>query len=394
MYSILSLIYIFSFNFQDIKLLSNLGSISTIGQYYLLPLSFFLVIINFKSLKKIKLMKYYINFIFYFIVINIVVLIVSAIFFGKIEEYNQLFIEKFIQLFLHLIFQTLTLGALIIILKNITIKKIKNTIIFSYIFLISYFIYEKFILQESGRLKLTLFEPSVAGCHLTVIFLLALYFTKNRFFKLIENLIYFYILINIGSKGTILIFLIAVIFNLFLKKKFLLKRIGLILLLVLGSYFIFGEKIQKMFLNDILYYTSVITRSWSIITAIILLLVIPIGSGGSYLYFYKKFGEWTKIIIQKMLPKLNYWEINYMLDTGINLAPKAGIFFGIIIGGVGYIVFNCKIIKYFYSKLRSELKVLFIFIFLANLTYSSDFQLPIQLLVYAILQKIYQNKEE
>ncbi|WP_270428178.1 hypothetical protein [Fusobacterium mortiferum] len=278
-------------------------------------------------------------------------------------------------------------------MKNITIKKIKNIVIFSYIFLIGYFIYEKFILQEIGRLKLTLFEPSVAGCHLTVIFLLVLYFTKSKFFKLIESLVYFYILFNIGSKGTILVFFITIIFILLSKKKFLLKRIALSLVMILSGYVIFGEKIQKMFLSDILYYTSVITRSWSIITVIILLLVIPIGSGGSYLYFYKKIGEWTEIILKKIFPKLNYWEINYMLNTGINLTPKAGIFFGILIGGIGYIIFNYKIIKYFYPKLKNEVKAVFIFIFLANLIYSSDFQLPVQLLVYAILQRIYQNKE-
>lgn len=395
---IVTLIYIFSFNFQRVSLLSNLGSIGFIGEYYLLPLSFLFTVINFKNLKKIKINQYYFKYLFYFIILNIVVNIILLIF-NKIGIYGELFIVKSLHLVIHLIFQIISINGLIYILKKLNFKLLKYIFNLNYLYLIGYFLYEKFYLNEIGRIKLLSPEPSIAGYTLSILTIITLYFNKNILIRYLIFFIYLILLLQIGSKGTILIMFMTLFITIFFYKKdkkrgnFLLKMFGLFFI-SLGFYITYYKQLKSMFISDLAEYTSLVTRSWSILVTIISSILFPTGVGGGYLLSLNFFGEKLRNQYMILLPNLNYSEINEMLSSGIYLAPKSGLFFNVLIAGIGYLIFQYFILKYFYERIKGKkiLVILLSFNFLAITIYISDLQTPHHILIYSLL--IFLNEKE
>ena len=395
-YNFLALIYVFSFNFQNVKLFPQVGSISMIGEYYLLPISFLIYFFKKKECSN-KISKIYKNYIVYFIITSIFMNTVFYIFLNKIEIYGELFLVKSIHLFLHLVFQFISINALFYIFKQVKFKNIKWILNINFIFLVYYFIYEKYFLKEIGRIKLLTPEPSGAGLLISVIFFITFYINKKIIIRFLITCIYLIILYYTGSKGAVLCllvsFLIYAVINL---KKHMKSMFFVLFSTILFFKLFFYEKIINLFIIDLEKYTSLVTRSWSIITAIITTLIFPFGSSGGYLFTYSFFGEIIKKIYIYLFPKLNYLEINFMLETGIALSPKAGIFFGILVSGIGYIYMLISIFKYLYKNFKSEsvLIMLLICYFVSNLFYSSEIQAPIQILIYSFLLYIVKFDEE
>lgn len=194
------------------------------------------------------------------------------------------------------------------------------------------------------------------------------------------------------SKGSIICILLSIILIGTKEKQHRYKIIILAFLITIIGY----ERVLSLFQNDIKYFTSIITRSWSIITAVICFILFPIGSGGSYLVFYSFIGEKVKEILQMRYSFFSFTEIEFMLDSGVALSPKSGFFFGVLIAGIGYLKFSYNNFKYFFLKLKNEsiLLTLLIFFFTSNIFYSSEFQAPHQILIYSIFTKIINERRK
>lgn len=96
-YFILTFIYIFSFNFENLQLLTKYGNIMNIGVYNLLPVT--VLLYSFFIKKYIKELKMYEKYILYLIVILLLNLIInSEVFMDK-----NIFIKS-IQLIIGIIF--------------------------------------------------------------------------------------------------------------------------------------------------------------------------------------------------------------------------------------------------------------------------------------------------
>lgn len=395
-YNFLALVYVFSFNFQNVKFFPQAGSISMIGEYYLLPISCLIYFFKKKECSN-KISKIYKNYIVYFVIISIFMNIAFYIFLNKIEIYGELFSIKSIHLFLHLVFQFISINALFYIFKQVKFKNIKWILNINFIFLTCYFIYERYFLKEIGRIKLLTPEPSIAGFLISIIFFITFYINKELIVRFFLSCIYLLMLYYTGSKGAILClvisFVIYIAINFRQNKKLM---IFLCFFIILFFKVFFYEKIINLFMIDIEKYTSLVTRSWSIITAIITTLILSFGSSGGYLFTYSFFGEIVKKIYIYLFPRLNYSEIDFMLKTGMYLVPKAGIFFGFLISGIGYIYILVSIFRYLYKNLKNEkiLYMLLICYFISSLIYISDMQTPIQILIYSFLLRIIKFNEK
>ncbi len=394
-YNFLALIYVFSFNFQNVKIFPQVGSISMIGEYYLLPISCLIYFFKKKECLN-KISKVYKNCILYFVIISVFMNVIFYILLNKIEIYGELFLIKSIHLLLHFIFQFISINALFYIFKQLKFKNIKLILNINFIFLTCYYLYERYLLKEIGRIKLLASEPSIAGYLISIVFLMTFYVNRKIIIRFLITFIYLVILYNIGSKGSVLCLLISFIIYMsinFKKNKKLM--IFLCFSTILFFRLFFYQKIINLFIIDLERYTSLVTRSWSIITAIVVTLLFPFGNSGGYLFTYSFFGEIIKKFYIYLFPKLNYSEIDFILKTGIYLAPKAGIFFGILVSGTGYIYMLVSILKYLYKNLKNEkiLCILLICYFISNLIYISDMQTPIQILIYSFLLYIIKNKK-
>ena len=86
-YNFLALIYVFSFNFQNVKIFPQVGSISMIGEYYLLPISCLIYFFKKKECLN-KISKVYKNCILYFVIISVFMNVIFYILLNKIEIYG------------------------------------------------------------------------------------------------------------------------------------------------------------------------------------------------------------------------------------------------------------------------------------------------------------------
>lgn len=391
MYSLLLFIYIFSFNFQNVSILKKFGSITMIGEYYLLPVSLVVIIFT-RKYKKNKVLVNYKNFFVYLLLLNSFVSILVLIF-NKTSIYDENINLKNLHLLTGIGFQIITFIALGKILSFVNLNKIRKILNLNYLFLFNIAIIEKYIQLNNGRLKLTFAEPSAAGNYIIILGILLIHFNKGKLLKSGIALSIIWLSYCISSKGSILCFLLSILIVILLNWRRHKKL--LILLFLLSSYFL--PRILTILEIDIKFFTSVITRTWSILTAIISFILLPVGSGGGYLIVYSKIGEIMKQYLSTNFSFFNYGEINFMLKTGIALTPKSGFFFGILIAGVGYLNFSYKNFKFFYNYLREKKEVLLfllIFFYLSNIFYSSEFQAPVQILIFSIFLKVLDQEEK
>lgn len=396
-YEILICIYILSFNFQNLNLFSQIGSIAKIGIYYLLPVTICLYILQIKKIRNNRISKIYTNYIYYLLVINLITNGIFYIFFNKIEIFDKLFYVKSIQLVLHFLFQLITIQVLYFLFEKICLKKLRVIFNVNFIFLFIYFLYQKYILFLEKRIPLFTPEPSIAGYLMSIYIFIILYLNKKASIKTIFFIIYLIMIYYINSKGAIVVLLLSFLFCLSdkLKKKKITTVLLGILSLITFKLFYYKNLINAI-QNDIEKYTSLVTRTWSIISAIISFMVIPIGSGGVYLLIYQLVGEKIKNLFMIFFPKLHYSEIESLLKTGVNLTPKSGFYFGILIAGIGYIYFELKLFQYFLKKIKKIffLKMVLIVYFLSNLIYISEIQTPLQILIFSFLLYVIDDKNK
>lgn len=390
---ILLFIYVFIFNFENMKLFLKFGDAMNMGIYNLIPLTLFIYIIK-RKIYSNKITKYYIGYLIYFLLLSGIILI-----------FDHSILKKTIQLTGHIVFQFLTVEVIVYLMKEVELNCLKKIFNFNGIFMFLCFCFEickNIQINSIGkRIVLLSSEPSEAGYITTIFYIIIFWLNKSKLIRGIILFAYGIMQFYITSKGTILVFFISLLIMLIIKALSESKRILFYLNILSISlcifYITFYKKIKIAFTNDIKRYTSVITRSWSILTSIKLFFTFPLGTSGKYLKEFAKIGEETKKFLMLNFEKFNYREIEMLLSGNKKgLVPKATFFFNLIVGGVGYIIFQYFIFRYFYKNLKKDEILLFliIFIFISLGIYTQDNFTGTTLLAYSFLIRIIYKRHE
>jgi hypothetical protein len=186
------------------------------------------------------------------------------------------------------------------------------------------------------------------------------------------------IFILIESKG-FFITLILASFLLFIKNIKAIKIYLLFIVILVALFFILNNLILPSLLIDVEKFSSFSTRFSGILSALLILISMPLGTGyGTYLYFYpdileKSFDIANQIFLSLFSISLSSFEVDSMISTGQNLGAKATLPQIIMFNGwIGLLFFIFlfiklkKIIKKLslskYSKLFLEFIVYVVFI--------------------------------
>lgn len=265
------------------------------------------------------------------------------------------------------------------------------------------------ILRYSTNLSLryTGFTSEASFFSFTAILLglLSVYYIKNNILRGIIILLTIFLIIEGGSKGTILCLFIASFIFVFMLKCF--KLWGKIILLIIISIIAvsgINYLILDTFIGDLEDYTSFATRMTSILTSIMILLHYPLGTGfGAFLPIYKEYIYDAFDILNGVIPyiTLSYQEISdWMQDSsGANMTIKSIFFQYTAYFGIPFIAI---IFKYIIIKIKMLMKLkeyflnfIFLFVLISLLTFA-NFNYD-AILVFGILDGIikkYNNGEK
>ena len=390
-YFIFTFIFIFSFNFENLQLLTKYGNIMNIGVYNLLPVT--VLLYSFFIKKYIKELKMYEKYILYLIVILLLNLIInSEVFMDK-----NIFIKS-IQLIIGIIFQYLTIKVLSNLISKIELSNLKKIINFNILFIMIIFIYELLKNSFVGRIKLLTGEPSESGYLVLIFFLLAFLLNKSKIIRLLLLVMGIFLEIFIGSKGAMLCFCLSLFINTFINNKYqnLLKKLkkGIIMLsCLLVIILLFYNKLEKLIINDLKIYTSIVTRSWSLLTGILIGIKNPFGILGEYIVKFIEVGMEVKKIIQINFPNLNYKEIDsYLFYNAVGGVPKAAFIFNFMIGGLAYLIFQFYWFRTLWKRNKNKtIRFSILLIIISFFSYTQDNFTGTTLLFYSII--LSKNKE-
>lgn len=392
---LLILLFILSFNFQNIYLKNSLGAIGASGVNYFFPIALIGVFYMFliKKLKINLLEKKMCYYLIFSLIISVFMNWFVGINYNSFEIYGEMFVGKTIKLFCYNLFGFTIISYFSRKFSQINTVSIKLFLSINFLFSVALLIFD-ILNGKTGRLFLLTSEPSEAGYIFTIFYLLFLYCNFQK--KVLVGLSTFFYFIGlgfIGSKGSILCFFLAIILVLILDRsrkkslKFFLNGLFIIMIIFLGNI-LFLEKLKNAFINDMKNYTSVITRTWSILVPIRITMSTIIGTSGTYLFYLKKIGIEIYKELKYSFPNFNYNEIEIMLSTGKNLTPKSGYFMEILIYGVGALYFYIFLWKYFSKFNNKIIKVLFYFVILSQITFISNQMTPTYILVFVVLNFI------
>ncbi len=212
------------------------------------------------------------------------------------------------------------------------------------------------------RVRLFTMEPSQAALLYFVFASLSLFFCKKNVVRFLIFLLFIISSVFIASKGFFITLLVTNILLLIknLKNVKLLPILGILTIL---SYYIFSNLVLPSIYIDIEKFSSFSTRVSGMISAVLILIFFPFGTGyGTYLYFYpdileKSYNIANQIFLHMFSIPLSSVEIDSMISTGQNLGAKSGILQAIMFNGwFGLLVFLA-----IFLKLKSQIKNLFIY---------------------------------
>lgn len=229
---------------------------------------------------------------------------------------------------------------------------------------------------------------------------------KNKLGLLITILLFVFFISTTTSKTILLGLLIMLIVYLILNfkkisfKKLLLLIFAVIILVILGLYIL--PILQKLLFNDIQNYTSISTRSYTIIVGTLIGLTHPLGVGGAVYLPVLKESLKKYLFISSYYPfKFNSSEIYSILSSRTDdiLTVKSGLLqYNMYWGILGTIVLIKNFILIFknvakkqtyFIKVLSALFLTMIILLTISLNFSFEFWL-----LYAIMSGFKERKEE
>lgn len=259
---------------------------------------------------------------------------------------------------------------------------------------------------NDGRLRLLTSEPSQAGLLYGIFLLLALFFTKNIFLRLLILIAGLAIIYLISSKGALLNITIAIAVVYFIGLNFKQKiKTSLIFIPVVAILvYIFIPRFISSLLVDTQNFTSFSTRFTGFVSGLLVLIYYPLGTGyGTYLNYFPDIAEKAKLLVQDLFPfPLNFTELNVIIETAENIGLKSGVLFQILPNGWIAILFFSVLFTKTYRKINMLnidnqqniiLKILIIFILIEIIT-SVDIEVMYAYLIpIALIHNFYYSQK-
>ncbi|HSV10480.1 MAG TPA: hypothetical protein VLI68_06920 [Hanamia sp.] len=185
------------------------------------------------------------------------------------------------------------------------------------------------------------------------------YYNNNRF-KITDYIVLFagfILLMFIQSRGGIVVMLICFVLILLFSKQSLARRLILFsasIIFIIPTVWVIVRIIIPQLTADLESFSSISTRSITIITSLKSLLVYPFGQGyGTYLFTFPQLLNKTINSVISLSPiPLSTWELDWMLSTGRALTIKSGLLNEVLYTGWAIIIFYLFFFGNAYHKLK------------------------------------------
>jgi len=412
------LVYVVLLIVQDMSLQLSFGTIARSPYIFLSPLIFLFITLTSNKVFFFKPTRYYFIYYLYSVLVTLILVIYYTGFENLRYIYGESLVIKCIKNSMYNFIIILTLYNFYFIFRYcglIFIERILKVLVLlqlaiGYIQMILPNAFD-FIktpgYQITERISLLNTEPSYTFPQLVLSLLCycCIRFYNHKRFKIIDYLVMlsgFILLMFIQSRGGIVVMLLCFILILLFSKQSLTRRLLLLsasIIFIIPTVWVIINIIIPQLVADLESFSSISTRSITIITALKSLVVYPFGQGyGTYLLTFPQLLNKTinSVILLSPIP-LSTWELDWMLSTGRALTIKSGLLNEVLYTGWGIIIFYIFFFGNAFRRLRlirsrktvhSLFQYIFLFVIINFLFVSSIETAYIAFLPFALIERI------
>jgi hypothetical protein len=412
------LFYVVLLIVQDMSLQVSLGTIARSPYVFLSPLIFLFITITSNKIYFFKPTQYYLVYYLYSILITLVLILNYSGFNDFRYVYGENLYVKCIKNSMYNFIIILTLYNFYFIFRYSEVKfleKILKVLVFlqlaiGYIQMVlpnAFDFIKTPAYNYTERISLLNTEPSYTFPQFVISLLSygCIRYYNNKRFKIVDYLVLllgFILLMFIQSRGGIIVMLVCIILIVLFSKQSLIRRLLLFsasIIFIIPTVWVIVNIILPQIIADLESFSSISTRSITILTALKSLVTYPFGQGyGTYLITFpslldKMIGS---VILVSPIP-LSTWELDWMLSTGRALTIKSGLLNEVLYTGWGIILFYIFFFGYAYKQLKlirdkktvhSLFQYIFLFIIINFLFVSSIETAYIAFLPFALIGRL------
>ena len=412
------LVYVVLLIVQDLPLQLMFGTIARSPYIFLSPLIFALITLLSSKIYFFKATRYYLIYYLYSILITFALVTYYVGFHNFMFVYGESLVVKCVKNSMYNLIIILTLYNYYFIFRYsglIFIEKIFKVLVWlqlaigytQIVFHNAFDFIKTPSYQITERISLLNTEPSYTFPQLVLCLLCYCcirYFNHKRF-KLIDYLVLlagFVLLMFIQSRGGILVMLVCFILILLFSRQSLTRRLlmfSVSIIFIVPTVWVIVNIILPQLVADLESFSSISTRSITIITSIKSLAAYPFGQGyGTYLITFPALLDKTinSIITLSPIP-LSTFELDWMLSTGRALTIKSGLLNEVLYTGWGIIIFYIFFFGNAFHKLKlirdkktvhSIFQYIFLFVIINFLFVSSIETAYIAFLPFALIERL------
>lgn len=355
--------------FQDFFLQVYIGSIARSPVVFIVPILFIAVIIIENKFILHTIPKYYLWYVLITIGTALIMFGITILFVTdtNMYVYDEWMPIKLIKTASYNIIFFLTAYTLYVLAARLSLRYIYYVLLFWFLVLFLYGIVQYFFYiripfvnatftGEIDRIPLIASEPSTAAAFFIIVFALLMalrvYMQKSSFVTVILIAIALATFMLIGSKASFAFLPIAVLWS--IRKRFTPKMFLYAAIIIIPVIAFFVLVVVPQLATDLESFNSISSRSTTWIAAMQSFFMYPFGEGyGTYMVYYPKllFPINDFLVDFTGIPLLTN-ELTEMVDTGVNLSPKAGIPSEMVFNGITAVIFLVYLGKSFNKTLH------------------------------------------
>lgn len=370
---------IFSTVFQDFFLVNYIGEFGrSITAIVVIPIFIIYTVVLRNKIYINKYIKILIKLSIYLLFVNVLFLfkhlLIDA---GTINILDENVVTQTIKGYIYFLNIVIFMILLYNLQKKLTEEQVFRPFVFTFLFLFIILLIELKSMPNAlttlhntfpyYRIRLTTMESSCTSSIIVIFFAATYYYyqciKKSKIMSIFSVTLFFIFIVTSSSKGFIINILATLLIMIFidgnLKKKITCISI-LVITLCIGIPFI-----KENILNDLQYYTSIVTRGYTIIVGIIFALVNPLGVGNAlYLIEYPRLLDKYLYIFNQINLKFNLSEIYTFINatSSENIAAKSGfiqysLYWGLI-GSIILLIFIIKLYRGLFKYKSSKLSII------------------------------------
>ncbi len=369
------LAYVVMLIVQDLPLQLSFGTIARSPYIFLSPLIFCLITLISNKLYSFKITHYYSIYYLYSILVTFVLLFYYSGFKDFNYVYGENLVVKCIKNSMYNLIIILTLYNYYFIFRYSNLKFIEKILkvlvllqlAIGYIQMVlptAFDFIKTPVYNYTERISLLNTEPSYTFPQLVLCLLCycSIRHYNHKQFKVIDYVVMFLgfvLLMFIQSRGGIVVMLACFVLILLFSKQSLTRRLLLFsasIIFIVPTVWVIVKIIIPQLTADLESFSSISTRTITIITALKSLIIYPFGQGyGTYLITFPQLLNKTINGVISMSPiPLSTWELDWELSTGRALTIKSGLLNEVLYTGWGIIIFYL----FFYGNAYRRLKLI------------------------------------